>query len=174
MSLPLLKRVREESAGFTLVEILIVALFLGIFSVVVTQALFNIMQARNKARIVEEVKQSGDYALSIMEQEIRDAARLTECTRSTIVFRNSRGQKVTFGSSSRIPIKQIGDGDQIPLVNDDTQTGVRLTNPESVFTCKESRITINLTLEPGSDVPTRGDYSIDPVELKTTVVIRNK
>ena len=67
------------SSGFTLVEVLVVVALLGVFAVVATDTFTNILRAQNKARVVSELEQAGNYALSIMEQQIRDAEEVLCC-----------------------------------------------------------------------------------------------
>ena len=68
-----------RARGFTLIEVLIVVLFLGVFAVVATDTFSNIMKTQNKVRVLNELGQSGSYALSIMEQQLRNADEITCC-----------------------------------------------------------------------------------------------
>lgn len=63
----------RKNYGFTLVEILMVVALLGIFSIAVVQVFFTIVSQQTKTAAIEEVKQSGDYAFSVMETMIRNA-----------------------------------------------------------------------------------------------------
>ena len=69
----------RTARGFTLIEMLIVVALLGVFAAVATDTFTNVMRAQNKTRIVNELEQSGNYALSVMEQQIRDAEKITCC-----------------------------------------------------------------------------------------------
>lgn len=63
--------------GFTLVEVLVVVTLIGIFMVATTQIFFTSLQTQSKSQIKQEIKQNGDYILSIMEQVTRNGQDVT-------------------------------------------------------------------------------------------------
>lgn len=62
--------------GFSLVEVIIGTIIIAIMSLLFASILFNLLKGSIKADANREVKQTGDYALSIMETKIRNAQKL--------------------------------------------------------------------------------------------------
>lgn len=56
--------------GFTLIELLVVVAVFMILAVLVTNSLFSILKSNTKANIMKEIRQSGAYALDIMDKTI--------------------------------------------------------------------------------------------------------
>lgn len=188
---------RNRFSGFTLIEVLIVVTLLGVFTVVATDTFTNIMRAQNKARVVNELEQSGNYALSVMEQQIRDAEEVFCCGSNPRcespyamndigVGIRLDGQDIRFyvwnvGSDVQ-SIRRCVDGScsssDYDLTDTDPETGVDLfvsgpVNTEFVCDADRSRVHIKLVLRPGPRAPTRRDFRVeDAVILETTVVVR--
>jgi len=59
--------------GFTLLELLVVAVILGLLSVVIAQIFFTTIRTNNKTEITRGVKESGDRALDIMTRLVQNA-----------------------------------------------------------------------------------------------------
>lgn len=68
---------RQLTSGFTLIEMIVVITLLGLVSVIASGFLLTSMIAGSKAEITKEVRQSGAYALSVMEGLIINAATVT-------------------------------------------------------------------------------------------------
>lgn len=60
--------------GFSLIELLVVVALMGIIGTVTTQVFFIGFKSQAKGEIVKEVKQNGDYALSVIDTMVRNAA----------------------------------------------------------------------------------------------------
>ena len=67
--------------GFTLIELLVVMSILVIVGVIIAAILINTLRGSSKATILTDVKQNGNYALSQMVQNLRNATsiNLTPC-----------------------------------------------------------------------------------------------
>lgn len=182
---------QSAQAGFTLLEVLIVAILLGVFGALAADTLTNIMKAQNKVKVLSSLNQSGSYALSRMEQEIRNAEKITCCdTGGTFshdycetAAQNSRGLGVLVegreiwyivaGNSSIKRIENPGPSESSAyLTNFDT---VKVKTASPVFTCSSSgdRVTIRLQLEPGDALAQRHDFK-GSIDLETTVLLRGK
>lgn len=67
--------------GFTLIELLVTIAIIAGLSTVLAQAFFTTTRSNTKVEKLTDVKQNGEYALSIMERMIRNARVLTaSCT----------------------------------------------------------------------------------------------
>lgn len=62
--------------GFTLIEILVVVGVLSIAATFVSNILVSTFQSYNKADVVNFLEQNGNYALSLMEQRLRNARKV--------------------------------------------------------------------------------------------------
>jgi len=64
---------KSHKKGFTLVELLVVAVILGLLSVVIAQVFFSTMRTNSKTEIVRDVKENGDRAIDTMTRLIQNA-----------------------------------------------------------------------------------------------------
>lgn len=90
--------------GFTFIEILVVIALIGIISLATSQIFFTVLQSESKGEITKEVKQNGDYALSVIEQMTRNAqdVDISNCNNSGTSFTitNSDGGTTIFDCST--------------------------------------------------------------------------
>ena len=69
--------------GFTLIELLVAIAIISGLGIMIAQAFFTTTRSNTKVERLTDVKQNGDYALSIMERMVRNARVLTAtCTGS--------------------------------------------------------------------------------------------
>ncbi len=184
---------QSAQAGFTLIEVLIVAVLLGVFGALAADTLTNIMKAQNKVKVLSSLNQSGSYALSRMEQEIRKAEKVTCCQSWSVSgkcktrAKGSAGLGVLVGGQEIYYLVAVGPGSSgqgIKRVENPGQadeSSTYLTNLESVsvkagsvFNCSSGgeRVTIQLELEPA--VPAQRKDFEGSVDLETTVLLRGK
>jgi prepilin-type N-terminal cleavage/methylation domain-containing protein len=174
------KNLKQET-GFTLVEILVVILIFGLIGTVVSATFFTSLKGASRTETVKDVKQNGDYALSVMEQNLRNAETIrTACTgnQSTQIQFTPQGSSVitTYnctGAPFRIS-EQIGTDPATFLTNTSVTLGsCSITNLS--FTCtsgsdgKPQDIIIQFTL---SDVAGSGIGSTSQT-FRTQVSLRN-
>lgn len=88
---------KQKNKGFSLIEMLIAIAVLGGISVVLSQSFFTITRSSNKAELQKDIKQSGDFALRIMEQMIRSNESIASCTTDELQIVNPDGNTTTFG-----------------------------------------------------------------------------
>ena len=105
-----------------MVEMLVVIALLGIISTIVTQVLVISVRSSLKAEIQKEVKQNGDYAISIMERAIRNATDVDAAgcniSRDFVTITNRDTTTTTFTCSSS-PNKIVSSaGVDLDLTND--------------------------------------------------------
>lgn len=156
--------------GFTLIEIL---LTLGVLGVIVSASLLmftSIMRGSNKAKTVNEVKQNGQYAISIMERLIRSALRVEDYDQSFVKIVNPDGGKTTFACEADLSITS----NSASLINKDA---VAVKNCSGFFSVVEGedgitpdQITINFTLkDKGTNLPEKQAEA----NFQTTIILRN-
>lgn len=64
--------------GFTLIELLVVVAVMAIMGVVTANLFFQTLKGATKAQLLTEIKQNGDYTLSLMGKMIRNAKNIEE------------------------------------------------------------------------------------------------
>lgn len=177
----------SAQAGFTLIEMLVVALLLGVFTAIATGTFSNIMKAQNKVRITNELERTGSYVLSRIEQDIRNADTVL-CCGNCLGGIGEQGVGLLVGGAKvyylvgqegsereRHIFRQVGEDDsngKALLTNDDPSSGVNVDS----FVCDvydESRVQVRLVLEQPSESPTRSEFR-GGVEMQTTAVLRGR
>lgn len=71
---------QKQINGFTFVEVIISVALLALIGLLITNILLNTMRGILKAESVKDVKQSGEYALTVMSNRLRNAQSVTVCT----------------------------------------------------------------------------------------------
>lgn len=160
--------------GFTLIELLVVIGSFGIIAVIASNMFFSILKGSTKTRVLSEVKQNGNYAISVMGRMIRSAKEITSsCTSNmkTIKIKNPDKEETTFDlSGPRIAsISALGAG-----YLTSNKVKIDTTKPYQ-FDCISSSdslpvVTIRFTLtQAGTAVRPEEEASVD---FKTTVSLR--
>ena len=140
--------------GFTLIELLVVIGVVATVGTVVADLFFANLRAAAKTKALTEVKQNGDYALSVMERMIRNAKKVQENSdtqtcesgMSKLKILNSDGGTTEFMCDA--VNEQIASNSGIFLTSD------KLTLSTCSFSCdqpagKPAVIDINFTLQKG-------------------------
>jgi len=92
-----------KKQGFTLIEILVVVTIFGIIVVLGSGLFFFLLKGSTKSRVLEVVRQNGDYALSVMGIMVRNASSLVSYSGSEITIVNpDRGTTIFSCSGGRI------------------------------------------------------------------------
>lgn len=88
--------------GFTLLEVLISVAVMSVIGTIIAQSFFTTTRSSAKVEILKDTKQSGDFAMSVMERMIRNASDITTSCASTgttvdsISIRSTDGGVTTF------------------------------------------------------------------------------
>jgi prepilin-type N-terminal cleavage/methylation domain-containing protein len=113
--------------GFTLIETLVVVSLLGIVMLSVTQSLLTSIRGSTKASIAREVKQNGDYALSLISTNLRNAQVIQSalCTSTRVNYQDLSGNNSYFecknldGSVGLDAIVwQVGTASEVSITSD--------------------------------------------------------
>lgn len=98
--------------GFSLIELLVVIVLIGIIGVIVSQVFVITIRSQGKSEVIKEMKQSGDHAMSVMESMVRNAVDIPEssCNTNTQSFSivNPDGYTTTFDCSNPAGIASVG------------------------------------------------------------------
>lgn len=156
--------------GLTLIELLVSIGLLAIVGGIAAVIFFITIMNASKSDTVREVKQNGDYAISVMERMIRGARTIdTPClgTSSSITIRSPDNQTTTF---------LVNASDQVAS-NSTTLTNNKVkVNPGGLtFTCTQSSgkapiVSISLSLSQAMASPKVAEMS--SINFKTTVSLR--
>lgn len=127
--------VSSLNAGFSFIELLVVIVLMGIVGIIISQIFILNVRSQGKSETLKEVKQSGDFALSVMESMIRNAAdiRQTSCNinTQTLSIVNQDGYETQFDCSDGVQIASISAYEQ-----PDSNVSVPLTsNRVTLNTC---------------------------------------
>lgn len=148
----------KKNAGFTIVEIMVGVVILGIVTLTTNSILVSVFKGTRKAEIIKEVKQNGDYALTVMEVRIREAKQIvSDCDMggsTSLKIQNIDGTFSNFATSGTQVSQENFETDGITLIDSANLTSSALTIASTlIFICdiqpgKDTKITINFTLQP--------------------------
>lgn len=173
-----------KTLGFTLVELLVV---MGIFAILAgagLQIFVPMIRSFNKSSIQQEVNQNGNYALSVITQQLRNAKRIIPSGSGSIQFENQDGSISTFNlgtdsgctSGSNQYLKLTRSSPVVidtPVTNRDLVKGVNVT----AFTVNVSSgvsppvVGITLSLSQACNASGGLDYKASS-DFTTTVSLR--
>lgn len=170
------KRMIHKKFGFTLIETVVVVALLGMLGIVATNSLVSLLRSSSRTELNKEIKQNGDYVLSVMESKIRSATGIiNSCTGvpiSSITVRNKDTSENTFTCDS-VTRRIYQDGVSL------TSSDVRV-NSCNIFICNRDTgcggcpahdVVIDFTLtqpNPSAAVPDQASQ-----QFKSKVVIRS-
>jgi prepilin-type N-terminal cleavage/methylation domain-containing protein len=170
-----MRKIKLKS-GFTLIEILVSLGILGIVAVIGSQMFFAILKGSTKSRVLSEVKQNGNYALSVMSRMVRNARSIPGCsgTSSNSLSIVSPDKEITEFkcADEKIASKSASAPPKHPPF-DLTGDQVRVVDCGAVFTC-DPTVTPNLVTISFTLIPTTGTKIEETVEVefKTTISLR--
>lgn len=110
----------KRQSGFTLLEMLVVTGLIALLGVVFSSSFFSILKGTSKATVTTEVRQNGDYALSVMEQLIRNAKPTPSCGGSFVTITGNDGGVTTFACTTGVGGKLTSNSSSL------TTTSVRV------------------------------------------------
>jgi len=162
--------------GFTLVELLVVVGLVLIIGTVGTSIITSVLRSYNKAQIINEIEQNGNYVLSLMESQIRNARSVVCDSGGPNCLKVNVTPQGGIAFSFEIATGTIGvvRKDAEVLTNDDWQTGVDVVisgTSASHFNVSGNKVEIVLQLRQAPNAPGRVDYQA-ATTLRTTVVVR--
>lgn len=179
--------------GFTLIEILVTIVIIGVIGTIATQSLFSLLRGASKVEIVKELKQSGDYVISTLQVDIRNAKDVAvfDASCSIMVGVNGCETSVSHGACLRITNINGSYGYYGCLANGGinrltrggtdylTNSSVAVTDCANVFVCSNDSagqvakvININFTLQQSQATANAAESATQTFD--TQIVLRNK
>lgn len=175
-------------SGFTLIELLVVVVLVGIIGTLTTQAFILGFRAQGKSEMNKEVKQNGDYVMSVVEGMVRNASDIdsSQCNSNVdqLTIFNQDGFTTTFDCSSGNSIASVS-GINIPTPQP-SPTGLPLISGKvAVVNCNfrvvcptpplsPKYVFISFTVSQNPPGPTPADpIARASVDYETTVSLRN-
>lgn len=159
----------EIRQGFTLIELLVVIVIVGVVGGIATIILSTTLQNASKGEMMREVKQNGDFALSVMERMIRNATGVSPCLGSSaqLTITNSDGKNSTFSLSG----PQIASNGG--MLNGGMLTSNKLTASNLSFSCtltpgRPGFVVVTFNLAGGGSIPSERAR----MDFRTSVSLR--
>jgi prepilin-type N-terminal cleavage/methylation domain-containing protein len=162
-----LTKLLKENKGYSLMEMIVVISLLGVVGVIVSGFLITTMKANSKAEITKEVRQNGDYVLSVMQGAILNSLSVG-CTPPNII-------RVIDANNQPIVFKCAADGISS---NSAKLTGTNVAVKNCDFSCplspgKPTKVIINFSIgNKGVDANLRPEEKTT-VNFKSEVITRN-
>lgn len=139
-----------KNRGFTLIEMLVAVVITAVLMTVAGSSFFSMLRGATKTELIKEVKQNGDYAISIMDIKIRNARDVTSSctlvgvTGNTLTITNPDNSQSTFACVTNSGVRRIQETITpvagAPIANYITNSSVTIANncntPNLSFTCK--------------------------------------
>jgi prepilin-type N-terminal cleavage/methylation domain-containing protein len=132
-----------NSLGYSLIELLVVMALFGLLMLIATQSLVLTLRSTNKSESLGKVRESVEFAVSVMERNIRNAKNIDVCpnppvgTTQMLTFKNQDGSN---GGYSCIPVGAPGN--------------FALVGPDGSMTGPEIKITAcSVSCKPNPGVP---------------------
>jgi len=170
--------------GFTLVELLVSIGLVLIIGTIGTSVIASILRSYNKAHIINEIEQNGNYVISLMENQIRNAASVSPTSGDVLLLTVTPQNGDPYDFEIDTEITGTGASDSIGVVKRGTEiiTNDNLTNGVDVvisgtpadashFSVDGNKVQIVLKLQQAPNAPGRVDYQAETT-LQTTVVVR--
>lgn len=164
----------KKSHGFTLVELIIVIALVAIAAGVSTDIISSLVRSYGKTKITNEIEQSGNFALSKIEKELKSAVTVVSVDPTQLVFEREINDilvEVTYSLINGSLFRSEDGGASLSIIQNESG-GVKITNTD-VFTWIQQNpdvIHIKLTFEQ-ADATAQGAFT-GSISLQSTVVLR--
>lgn len=82
--------------GFTILEILVVLSLFVLIALLANQVFFSALRGTSKSDATTLVKQSGNYALSVMQRNLYNSRGITGCSSDRVTYLDADGNQTYF------------------------------------------------------------------------------
>ena len=131
---------QKANNAYTLVEILVVVLVFSILGLVITRVVTTTLRSSGKSENTVILRENINYAMGVMERNIRNAEEIVRCQPLKLDYKNSLGSEENYecavsGGIGRITSSELGG--QF-LTN--SEVSVDCTVGTTVFSCPTSDV----------------------------------
>ena len=131
--------------GYTLIELMVVVGIIGILMMAVIGVFLTSVRGSSSAKLEAKIKRQGDYAISLMERNIRSASGQPDCGSGVgVAFVAGNGLAKSYGFDAQR--RTIVDQQNEPLLG----TDVEVTSAR--FTCQGLSVGIEFELTAGGNM----------------------
>jgi len=176
---------RNIYRGFTLIELLVVTAIILVIIGAVSNSFFSSLRGSTKTTVMNEAKQNGDYALSVMERMIRNAVDVTSScvgdALDSLTITNLDGGSTTFvcPSSPEVRIASLSGLLETPSYL--TSEKIQVLESGCEFICSQTSsisskiVKIKFTIQQLTTIPgiTPRPEDQTRIDFETSIVIRN-
>jgi type II secretory pathway pseudopilin PulG len=89
----------KRNSGISLIEILVVMGVFAVLGILTTRSVILSLQGSKKGDALVKVRENVNYAMAVMERQLRNAEEITACTSSSILYKDSLGGDSSFSCS---------------------------------------------------------------------------
>lgn len=114
--------------GMSLLEILVVVAVFAILGIIVTQSVLLTLRGSKKSESQVRVRENINYALSVIERQLRNADALDSCSSSRVDYKDSDGLSTYFSC-------QISGSDSFVASGSARLTGSEISISSCEFSC---------------------------------------
>jgi prepilin-type N-terminal cleavage/methylation domain-containing protein len=176
------RKLQQNQAGFTLVELLVVVALITITVGVTGDIILTLVRSYNKTKITNDIEQNANFVMLKLEKELKNATSVSALTASSVTFikNSTSGQTVIVYEVKdvggvRSLVRSEDGGDEVLLTDNDPVYGVQVGDcaTSACFTQISSDpyvVSINLNFSQSSASTNR--MFTGTTSLSTTVVVR--
>lgn len=88
--------INKACEGFSLIELLVVITVFAVLGLLSTQAILLTLRGANKSESSIKVRENLDYAVAVMERQLRNAESVTSCDDNEIDYKDINNNPATF------------------------------------------------------------------------------
>lgn len=179
----------KAQEGFTLIEILVVTVILGLLLTVAANVFISILGSQNKTSLLAEIRQNASLVIDTFERDVRSAQRAalgcaSPCESNTLTLTYPDSTTITWrcyiGDPLPVPVsngrftRQVQGASEVNVTNIDIDNGtsVGCTGGGGAFEGDDANVTIvrlHFLLKQGENSPNKVQFSNTDVEFRTTV-----
>lgn len=172
-----------KEKGFTLIEILVVIAIFAFLGILVTRSIILTVGGSKKSESIVKVRQNLDYAVGVIERQLRNADTITECPNpdpNVISYKDQSGNPAFFscvniGSPTNVGFVASSSGTPGAPIIAGLLTSTDVNVVSCSFSCTQNSTTnppvVSIMLD-AKDATATGLQGAD-VTLSTSVSLRN-
>lgn len=93
----------KNSCGISLLEILVVVSVFAVLGILITRSILTTLSGSRKSESVVKVRENLNYALGVMERQIRNAGSIVDCNNTMVDYLDQSGNPASFSCINTDP-----------------------------------------------------------------------